>query len=464
MDSREDADLDTAALLLQLGRLGLASSVQLQAALGVSQPTASRLLARAAPQVVALGRGKRSRYALPQDILGAAAQQPLHWVDAQGRVERLGTLTALVGQRVHLQVGPSEWLTQGRMPWWLTPLMAEGFLGRALARRLHWPGLADDPSAWTPQQHLFAALHQPDAPGAVVLGEVSAPQPLVATDADLDSLADRAAIDLPTGSSAGGEQPKFLAHMEPVEVPAAATAVATAVAPMRSPAKASAQTQLQSPGQPVLVKFSPPRGTPFGERWHDLLHLEQLALQVLGEHGVPVAAPRVVLGARRTHLVSPRFDRVGERGRLHVVALGAVHDAFVPVARQHWAATCEQLVAQRRLPPEAAAQVHALRQFGRLIGNTDMHFGNLSLRVDRDDLARGRFTLAPVYDMLPMRWRPDTSSGELGLLPFTPEPVDLQGPARPLAHLFWLRASALGALSPGFRQLARTMAQRSAGP
>lgn len=114
MLSPEDADFDTAALLLQLRRLGVASSAQLQVALSVSQPTASRLLARAAPQVVTLGRGKRSRYALPQDILGAAAQQPLHWVDAQGRVERLGTLTALHGQRVHAQVGPSEWLTQGQ--------------------------------------------------------------------------------------------------------------------------------------------------------------------------------------------------------------------------------------------------------------------------------------------------------------------------------------------------------------
>ena len=437
MLARDDADIEATALLLQLRRLGVASSAQLQAALGVSQPTASRLLARAAPQVMTLGRGKRSRYALPQDILGAPAQQPLHWVDAQGHATRLGTLTALVGQRVHVQVGASQWLTQGSLPWWLAPLAAEGFLGRALARRLQGPGLADDPSSWTPQQHLFAALHQPDAPGAVVLGEVSEPQPLLAADPDLDSLADRAASDLPSGSSAGGEQPKFLVQM---------------VAGVAS-ARAS--------GQPMLVKFSPPRGTPFGERWHDLLHLEQLALQVLGEHGVPVAAPRVVLGARRTHLVSPRFDRVGERGRLHVVALGAVHDAFVPVARQHWAATCEHLVAQRRLPPEAAAQVHALRQFGRLIGNTDMHFGNLSLRVERDDLTRGRFTLAPIYDMLPMRWRPDLNSGDLGQLPFTPEPVDLQGPARPLACHFWTRATTLAALSSGFRQLARTMAQRT---
>ena len=43
-------------------------------------------------------------------------------------------------------------------------------------------------------------------------------------------------------------------------------------------------------GQAVLVKFSPPRGTPFAERWHDLLHAEALALQVLRDHGATVAA------------------------------------------------------------------------------------------------------------------------------------------------------------------------------
>ena len=56
-----------------------------------------------------------------------------------------------------------------------------------------------------------------------------------------------------------------------------------------------------------------------------------------------------------------------------------MHDAFVPGARQHGAATCEALARLRRLPPQAPVQVGALLQFGRLIGNSDMHFGNLSL-------------------------------------------------------------------------------------
>ena len=106
-----------------------------------------------------------------------------------------------------------------------------------------------------------------------------------------------------------------------------------------------------------------------------------------------------------------------------MVPLHAVHDAFVPGPRQHWAATCAALAAQRRLPAEAAAQARALWHFGRLIGNNDMHFDNLSLRVALPDLARGRFTLSPVYDMLPMRWRPDVHSGELGLRKPRPMPA-----------------------------------------
>jgi len=53
------------------------------------------------------------------------------------------------------------------------------------------------------------------------------------------------------------------------------------------------------------------------------------------------------------------------------------------------------------------------------IGNTDMHFGNLSLASILTTLARGHFTLAPLYDMLPMPLAADAISGDLGLAPFT---------------------------------------------
>jgi serine/threonine protein kinase HipA of HipAB toxin-antitoxin module len=140
--------------------------------------------------------------------------------------------------------------------------------------------------------------------------------------------------------------------------------------------------------------------------------------------------------------------------------LHAVHEAFVGGPRQHWAATAQALVRQRRLPGEAAAQVEALLRFGRLIGNSDMHFGNLSLWVEPADVAAGRFTLAPIYDMLPMRWRPDVHTGALDLQPFTPEPADLQSPARPVARAFWGEVAAHPGISPAFRGLAREMVSR----
>jgi hypothetical protein len=417
------------ALRAALQRLGVATSAQLQATLGRSQPTLSRALGALANDLLVLGAGRRTRYALAQPIHGLAARQWLFWVHEDGRIERWGSLSFIAGGRVHLQAPGIDVTTQGGLPWLLAPLRGEGYIGRQLAQQLQAQGLDRDPSRWPLEHQLFAALQTADAPGALVLGEPVAPA--LPELRDLDRLADDSGLMRPAGSSAGGEQAKFLAR--------------------------------RADGQPVLVKFTPPRGTPFGERWHDLLHAEALALAVLHEHGVPVAPAEIVHTRRRTYLVSTRFDRIGTQGRCHVVPLHAVHDAFVPGPRQHWAATAEALVAQRRLGAEAASQVLALRHFGHLIGNTDMHSGNLSLRVAQADAARGRFTLAPVYDMLPMRWRPGPASGDLGLSPFAPEPIDLQSPARAVAAVFWSRAAVHPRLGAGFRSLARVMSDRVAG-
>ena len=419
---------DVALLRAALAARGVASSAQLQAALGKSQPTVSRRLAALGPELVVVGRGRRTGYALPRSILGAAGRQALYWVGQDGRIERWGSLSFLAGDRIHVQAPGVSLLAQGALPWCLAPLRGEGFLGRLLAQRLAAQGLDRDPARWPLEHVLFAALHASDAPGALILGE---PRDVPAPVGSYDRLADDLANSLPAGSSAGGEQAKFLTR--------------------------------RADGAAVVVKFSPPRGTPFGERWHDLLHAEALALDVLGALGVAVATARVVETPRRSYLESLRFDRIGATGRRHAIPLWAAHEAFVPGPKQHWAATCEVLAAQRRLPPEAAAQVQALHHFGRLIGNSDMHFGNLSLWVEPGDVAAGRFSLAPVYDMLPMRWRPDAATGALDLLPFTPETIDLQSPARAVAEVFWRRAATHMSLGKGFRALARTMTERVIG-
>ncbi len=446
------ADLDSneqLALLAELTRRGMASSAHLQQVLGKSQPTLSRLLARLAqqqlalgqPPLVVLGRQRSARYALAQPLLGLPGQQPLFWTDDSGRREAWGQLTHLGGERLHLQADGIDLVTAGRLPWLLAPMRLQGFLGRLWARSMLAAGYDGNPERWRLDQLLALLLRQVhDLPGAIALGDLATPaQPQAPADAAalpgfLDAQAEAVASTLPAGSSAGGEQAKFLC------------------------AGASEGGQAH-----WLVKFSPPLGTPFGDRWSILLQAEALALRVLAAHGVPVADAQILCSDQRTYLISTRFDRIGPAGARHVVPLDAVHDAFVPGPRRDWAATCQALAAQRRLPVDAAAQASSLLQFGRLIGNTDMHFGNLSLVVANPaDAARGRFSLAPVYDMLPMRWRPDVQSGVLDWLPFTPDARDLASAAGSVALQFWQRAHDLPAAPPGFRQLAGAMAQRLA--
>ena len=424
------------SVLAALSAGSLLSSVQLQRATGKSQPTLSRALRGLSGQVVALGQGKSTRYGLARSIRGLAAQQPLWWTNQGGAIERWGRLTFLAADTVHVNARGIEITTRGRLPWFLAPLKAQGFLGRAWALRL---GLDPDPERWPLEQLLFAALKIDDPTGALSIGEPvgewvpEAPVELAARAAHYDALAaDVTATLLPAGSSAGGEQSKFL-------------------------------TGLAS-GERVLVKFSPPRGTPFGERWHDLLHAEALALQVLAEHGVSVAQTRIVESTTRTYLESLRFDRIGPHGlgRRHAVAIDAVHEAFVNGSRQNWAATCDALVLQRRLTPIAARAARALLEFGQLIGNTDMHFGNLSLWAD--DPADPRFELAPLYDMLPMRWRTDGFHGLQDYAPFEPPPAASAEAGtlspRSVAQVFWRRASQHASLSAAFRGVAAEMARR----
>jgi hypothetical protein len=100
---------------------------------------------------------------------------------------------------------------------------------------------------------------------------------------------------------------------------------------------------------------------------------------------------------------------------------------------------------------EASARLQA---FGELIGNTDMHFGNLALWMS-DDLP---FRLAPVYDMLPMRWAP-SAQGELVNRRHAPEPPiptmrDAWHEAAEWAGQFWRQLALDPRLSKEFASIA----------
>ena len=103
-----------------------------------------------------------------------------------------------------------------------------------------------------------------------------------------------------------------------------------------------------------------------------------------------------------------RFDRIGDRGRRGVVSLKALDDEFVGLAAD-WPKIVSALVQSGYLNESVYLQVQKLYAFGVLIGNSDMHTGNLSFFVDAVTKSVPEFSLAPVYYMLPMSLAPRPS-------------------------------------------------------
>lgn len=416
---------------------GVASSADVRTALRVSQPTMSRILGALSDELITIGAGKRTRYAVAHPIGTHPSQQPIWRVGEDGIAQRVGTLHFLAQSQVHVEAdGVNEIYTpqpNHPLPWYLSGLRAQGFLGRILAQRLSDQQLASNPETWDTHAVLLAALHTHDAPGALLLGAIASKPAMrvismAAPGAELDALSQDVAKTLPAGSSAGGEQPKF---------------------PVRG-----------DDGAFYLVKFSPPKGTPFGDRWSDLLCAEALSSVVLTRHGYAAAPSQIVQTTTRTYLLSKRFDRCGADGRRHVVSLGEAHAAFVKGPYGNWALTCDALARQKRLSATEVDLAHAMLQFGRLIGNTDMHSGNAGLFVQGQTLAEllsGNFTWAPVYDMLPMRWKPDPMLGQVDYVPFDVDLSLANEAIRGAAADFWQAVLQGNQFSQGFRKLAAAM-------
>ncbi len=120
-----------------------------------------------------------------------------------------------------------------------------------------------------------------------------------------------------------------------------------------------------------------------------------------------------------------------------------------------WTPAVAELQRNGLVDADALAQTRRLQAFGELIGNTDMHFGNLALWLG-DSLP---FQVAPAYDMLPMLWAPGPQ-GELVERSFSPVPpvpaaVDAWREAVGWAADFWRNLAQDERLSREFAGFAR---------
>jgi hypothetical protein len=228
------------------------------------------------------------------------------------------------------------------------------------------------------------------------------------------------------GSSAGGEFPKFTAMREINDLPVA-----------------------------VIVKFSGADDAAAVRRWADLLVCEHLALETLPtELGVPTAKSAIHYAGGRTFLEVVRFDRCGAHGRKPLCSLASINHALLGRGGSSWPTTGEALQRHGWLSAMDVSLIRRLWWFGKLIANTDMHDGNLSFHPG--------LSLAPAYDMLPMRYAP-LRGGEVTPHTFSPslplpaEAIEWQAAAL-AAITYWRRCAADPRISEPFRAICRSNA------
>ena len=407
---------DTIRLLLGQGPI---ASRQIVENTGISQPTVSRALAALGDEVVRIGSGRSIRYTL-RDTARGFASAPIFRVSDEGQIRALGALVPVRPNGFVMVQADGVTLHSDGLPWWLFDMRPQGYLGRAYASTYAAGlGLPANPEHWGDTEVVRALLaHGHDAIGNLLIGELArdrfigmpAPTP-VDRLADYPVLARAAASGEVPGSSAGGEQPKFCAY--------------------------SARGH-------VLVKFSAPDDNPVCERWRDLLLAEHLALSVLG-----VETEVFDFGGQR-FLEVPRFDRIGQLGRIGVFSLRALDAEFVGDVSAPWPSLVSRLVTDGHVHADAVAGSALLWAFGTLIGNADMHAGNLSF-VSR----HGRpYQLAPAYDVLPMGFAPRSGGAIVDTLPPASLPVSVDGEtwrkALHLAEMFFALVSDCDGFSSRF--------------
>ncbi len=416
--------------------------------LGISQPTVSRLISDAGSRIVRIGRARATRYALAHEIARSGSHWPLYRIDVDGKPHTLGDLHALHGDGFFFEPnGSRPALMHGDfasglfpgLPWFLDDQRPQGFLGRSFARRVaNEIGAPEDVLRWRADDIVLALLgHGDDAPGDLVLGEASLQKALQRIIAPTDTiaqgqrstrypqLAEAALRGEDVGSSAGGEHAKFAVALQSGESTT-----------------------------PVIVKFSESTETRAGRRWADLLICEHHASAVLLESALSAAHNEIIQAQGRVFLQSTRFDRTRSLGRRGLVSLAALDAAFYGTGNTDWWRLAPQLARDGWLDDADAHRLRVISWFGLLIGNSDMHLRNAALHLaDQRPLS-----LTPVYDMLPMRFRP-ANSGEIVehryeiVLPAPEQKADWLDAAS-MARRFWQRIADEPRISHPFQAIA----------
>ncbi len=414
-------------LLDALAGKGVVSAGELRQRLDVSPATLSRLSAQAGDAVVRIGRGRKSSYTRVRPLALLPTRILVFRVDADGEPQAAATWTPLDrGATWVTRQGDAE--PDGHLHAGLPPVAHDmapaGYLGRYFAEHHLHLGLPARLQDWSDDHRLVAiARRGEDTAGDLIVGEESLQRfldgvPTEVTEDDYPRIAE-ATVHGASTSSPAGEQPKLTAYIG---------------------------------GRHMLAKFTSGDGSASDLRWRDLLVCEALALEILARGGLAASSARIVDVGTRRFLEIERFDRIGARGRVGVIALGPIDDD-VAGGQDSWGRAAKRLRALALLSEDDSLRVQRLEAFAILIANSDRHFGNIAFFADGLD-ASPQLRLAPAYDMLPMMFAP-----RAGVLPQVARPavtpraelLDVWKEAAALASEYWAAISADSRVSEEFR-------------
>ena len=416
---------------------GPVTSKEIQAAIGLSQAAVSRQLRGMGDSIIRLPGGRSPRYAVTRNAFGGDDKLSLYMVDAHGNNVAVALVRPLAhgGFFVEPLTGiPSVLLGESGnglyddLPYFLSDLGPQGFLGRQIATELSSQSddFPSDPRYWS-SDHIgrYLVSNGDDLSGNFKFGQQALlrvrRRPVITSTEDYPALADSVMSGVIPGSSAGGEQPKFTAFC----------------------GERSAH---------VIVKFSPKGNDAVARRWRDILITEYHATEAIHAQDFPAAETRLIELDDRLFLESQRFDRAGEYGRMPMLSLQAVDAEFTGLGSD-WPRVMDALHGKNMVSWQHVFDAEFLWCFGRLINNTDMHLGNLSLSIEGSV-----FRLLPVYDMCSMGFAPK-SGGDILLYDFTPPSHSsavldeyVRSNIEDMAHDFWERVANDERISDEFRE------------
>ncbi len=409
----------------------------------MSRATMMRLLKSLGNQIVMGGAARSSAYAVRRSVRGNADSLPVYQIDRQGRGVQVATLDPIYPNGCRFSVNalfewdaPQEW--QPGLPYMLDDMRPQGFLGQHFARsHADLLQVPHDPTRWSEDDVLgVLSILGSDVPGNLIVGEPAyrrylqrlqeGYQPVPESQlSDVYPVLANQALDhgVPV-SSAAGEFPKFTA----------------------------CRIKFGKPAH-VLVKFSGNDQTPAVQRWADLLVCEHLALETINALLPCRAAESLILqSGQRTFLEVQRFDRHGEFGRSALCSWAALEAALFGIAGATWINAAQRLLKEKMISELTLQHITQLWHFGKLIGNTDMHEGNLSFRP-----VAGKLELVPTYDMLPMLYAPlrGTEIPQRSFVPELPVPAEQDSwiMAARSAQQFWQAAAGDLRISAEYRKI-----------